>query len=175
MFCNLQHAFRNCIPHYSFPFICSTTLPQWFYFHDFSLNLTSLGVNDFHSSLSLSLSFSFSFFVLSKSSCFLLVCHWVIYRPYPHLSLFPASLFIALLLVHELNCIMSNYKNYRRKLSTLISWGFLMREWRHSGIQALLPGPPMNHVNEFWIPMKEFHHLQDLMKWNLQTVHHFYI
>lgn len=110
MFCNLQGSLGNCVPHYSFPFICSTTLPKWFYFQDFSLNLILF--NDFQG-------FSLSLFLLRKFSCLLLVCHWLKYRPYPHLSLSPASLSIILTVVHGQNFAMPN----RRKLSTLIASG----------------------------------------------------
>lgn len=90
----------------------------------------------------------FSLFLLIKSSCFLSVCHWLNYRPYPHLCLSPAFMSVILAVVHVENFAMPS----RRKLSTLISWGILMREWRNT----LLPAQAMAHVNELWtIPRKE--------------------
>lgn len=81
-----------------------------------------------------SLALSLSLSLLRKSSCFLLVCHWLNCRPYSHLSLSLASLSVILAAVHVQNFAMPN----RRKLSSPITWGFLMREWRHSGMHCCL-------------------------------------
>lgn len=78
--------------------------------------------------------FFFSLFLLRKSSWYLLVFQWLNYRPSPHLSLSPASMSIILAVVHVQNFAIP----YRRKLSTLISWVLLMKEWRHSGMHCCL-------------------------------------
>lgn len=93
----------------------------------------------------------FSLFLLRNSSWFLLVCHWLNYRLYPHLFLSPA--------IHVYNigsCTCTEFCNVQQEEIIHSDIFRLLDERVETFRNALLPVPAMAHVNGLWaIPRKD--------------------